>query len=79
MKFVANRIGFIRSNSSKEQWKCVPRDLNPTGLISGGVTIKKNLQTKERENGPKFLWENEDKWPKQKIQVTIENTDKKIK
>ena len=65
--FIANRVTEIHDASSPEQWRHVPRSLNPADEGSRG-TDKHALKTKSRWLfGPKFLLQPEDQWPVKKI------------
>ena len=64
-RFVANRIGFIRDHSSPQQWHYVPSDLNPADFASRGMDIEKFLENKLWKNGPDFLWQTLESWPKE--------------
>ena len=55
--FVANRISFIRDNSSIEQWRYVPTKQNPADEASRGV------QSAVWHIGPEFLFRDRKQWP----------------
>ena len=63
--FVANRVSKIQDSSESSQWRYIPTDLNPAddcrrGLYASGIT--RNCRW---ISGPSFLWQTEDKWPKE--------------
>ena len=52
---VANRVGFIHSNSDKGQWNYVPGSQNVADIDSKGSSAKE-LKESRGFVGPKFLW-----------------------
>ena len=57
MRFVPNRVSFIRCNSEVSQWNYVPSSENPADCISRGVSIPQFLKLSSLMKEPKFLWE----------------------
>ena len=62
--FVANRITAIHEGSDPEQWKYVPTKSNPADDASRGMSADDLLQSKRWMNGPEFLLQTSDAWPK---------------
>lgn len=53
--YVANRVAFIRSNSSPEQWRYVSTKNNPADEASRGSSQSSFLLNDRWKNGPAFL------------------------
>ncbi|KAH3693016.1 hypothetical protein DPMN_193353 [Dreissena polymorpha] len=75
--FVSNRIGEIHENSSPKQWRHVPGNDNPADLTSRGTTAEKLVTSQLWKNGPEFLQEAEDKWPKNLPTDEVKDTEHK--
>ena len=65
--FVANRIGEIQMNTEPAQWQHVPTDQNPADLCTRGTTPKELSDCVLWWNGPEWLLDDRDKWPKMKL------------
>ena len=63
--FVANRITAIHEGSRPNQWKYVATGSNPADDASRGLSAEEFIRNERWMNGPAFLWEKEDQWPKQ--------------
>ena len=74
--FIANRVGSIQELTSINKWRYVPTKENPADVLSRGETARGCLQNKLWWNGPKFLQDNEDKWPKMPQFTDNENKSK---
>ncbi|XP_069968641.1 uncharacterized protein [Bactrocera oleae] len=61
--FVGNRISEIQDLTKGAHWRHVPTQCNPADVASRGCTVKE-LVNSIWYTGPKFLYENSDKWPK---------------
>ena len=65
VRFVANRVSYIRKHTDQSQWRYVPSSQNPADHISRGISITTLLKLQDWKNGPAFLWKNENYWPSQ--------------
>ena len=63
--YVANRVQFIRDQTSPEQWRYVESGSNPADEGSRGVNAKEFMRKSQWIRGPEFLWQTEDQWPRQ--------------
>ncbi|XP_043198840.1 uncharacterized protein LOC122368706 [Amphibalanus amphitrite] len=62
--FVANRLAVIRDGSSIDQWRWVPSELNPADILSRGCDGTTLLKECMWRQGPSFLLESREKWPR---------------
>ena len=77
--YVANRIGTILDLSSPGQWNYVGTHCNPADEASRGCSVSAFLNSRWIQ-GPQFLWETEDRWPKQPIgSLEVELDDPEVK
>lgn len=58
--FVANRVSFIRENSSVQQWKFIN---NPADDASRGLSVQTFLDNERWIYGPECLWKPRHTWP----------------
>ncbi len=65
--FVANRIGEIQMNTEPAQWQYVPTDHNPADLCTRGTTPQELSDCSLWWNGPQWLLDDREKWPKMKL------------
>ena len=63
--YVANRVQFIRDQTSPDQWRYVESGSNPADEGSRGVNAKEFIRKLQWIRGPEFLWKTEDHWPRQ--------------
>ena len=63
--YVANRVQFIREQTSPEQWQYVESGSNPADEGSRGMNAKEFMRRSQWIRGPEFLWQTEDQWPRQ--------------
>ncbi|XP_068742033.1 uncharacterized protein [Montipora capricornis] len=63
--YVANRVQFIRDQTSPDQWRYVESGSNPADEGSRGVNAKEFIRKSQWIRGPEFLWQTEDHWPRQ--------------
>ncbi|XP_077967673.1 uncharacterized protein LOC144421940 [Styela clava] len=66
--FVANRLAKIEDGSNALQWRYVPTDLNPADNASRRLSVH-SLMDERWLNGPSFLQEQEEHWPKPPVQL----------
>ena len=76
--FVANRVDFIRSKTHPNQWNHVPGTLNPADVLSRGTTVPKFLQNSLWLNGPSFLRDPNEEWPKQQHSLEVAPDDEEV-
>ncbi|KAK7884837.1 hypothetical protein WMY93_027960 [Mugilogobius chulae] len=77
--FVANRIATIRDLSDPKQWRHVSTKENPADYVSRGMKVSDFLSSRRWLEGPEFLWKEEEKWPKVKLDVSLDAGDKEVK
>ena len=63
--FVANRIELQHTYTSVDQWQYVPSTLNAADIASRGLSPSKVNGATMWFEGPPFLLESKDNWPKQ--------------
>ena len=78
-RFVFNRISFIRSITSPDQWHHVPGRLNVADLCSRGTGVDAFLDNKEWLSGPSFLYNEKSDWPNQPKIKEITSDDPELK
>ncbi|XP_037906171.1 uncharacterized protein LOC119648480 [Hermetia illucens] len=65
--FIANRVSHIHSSSDSKQWRHINSKANPADVASRGIFhnfLKNHVQW---WNGPDWLKEHQDKWPKSRF------------
>ena len=62
--FVSNRVRKVLGSTTTDQWSHLPGEINIADLLSRGATAGELIDKVEWFNGPKFLYEPEEKWPK---------------
>ena len=78
--FVANRITTIHEGSRPDQWNYVNTGSKPADDVSRGLSPEELIHKNRWTNGPPFLWEAEDRWPKQpEIPVELKEDDREVK
>ena len=65
--FIANRIGGIKMNTEPAQWEHVPMDQNPADLCTRGRMPEELSNCALWWNGPEWLLDHRDRWPKMKL------------
>ena len=61
--FCGNRIRQIQQETDPEQWRYVPRDVNPADIITKGFPEGNPDKIREFHEGPEFLKQPEEMWP----------------
>ena len=74
--FVANRVGFIHSNSDVEQWNYVPGSKNVADIASRGCSAS-FLKSSRWFEGPEFLWYSV--LPTFKVEPVLSNSDPEVR
>ena len=78
--FVANRVAFIRNNSSLSQWFYVPSSSNPADKATRIMSSAEFLKCSLWKNGPPFLQSLSVMWPAQPDFLSVSSeTDIKFK
>jgi hypothetical protein len=77
-KFVANKVNFIRSHTTPEQWHYVPTSQNPADVISRGANIRPFIKNELWIRGPKYLSMDKSTWPSLSENLEIGNDDPEI-
>lgn len=65
--YVANRINRIQMQTKKHAWQHVSSEHNPADILSRGMPSAEFIKNKLWMNGPEWLSQPEQNWPKQKI------------
>ena len=69
--FVANRLAVIHSFSKPSQWRYVDTNCNPADSASRGLKPTEVKKIDQWFNGPEFLRNEEDTWPKFPVDINI--------
>ena len=77
-QYVQHRVNEIRRLSAKEKWIFCPGELNPADIPSRGCAVKELMNNKSWWNGPEFLKENSESWPKSATTNINELVDKEL-
>jgi hypothetical protein len=59
MVFVANRLSFIWSHTTSEQWRYVKTSVNPADIVCRGMDAQELIKCKRWLHGPSFLVQEE--------------------
>ncbi len=70
--FVSHRVGEIQHYTEPERWRHVPSQLNPADIITRGRSVSQLKDDEMWSSGPPFLLEDEEEWPKTKMNNTHE-------
>ena len=77
--FVANRIGEIQSVTNPDQWRYVPTELNPADYLTRGLKVLQLIDKNSWWEGPNYLRDSEERWPRNKVINDTEQATKEIK
>ncbi|XP_062588283.1 uncharacterized protein LOC134249947 [Saccostrea cucullata] len=77
--FIANHLAIIHEATEVEQWRYVDTKQNPADLASRGMNMEKFLKTHQWLQGPDFLWNDEDEWPKCCENLNIPSDDPEVR
>lgn len=77
--FVANRIATIRETVEPSQWRHVCSKDNPADDASRGMKVGTFLKNNRWLGGPAFLWLQEEYWPMDILNVSIDSDDLEVK
>ena len=69
----------IHERSESTQWHYVPSQLNPADIASRGLDASSLVENKEWKNGPEFLWQLEQCWPRQPSSHPVSEEDPDVK
>ena len=73
--FVANRIEAIHGISKPSQWGYVNTEANPADYASRGLRPSHTFETEQWINGPNFLYDDEENWPRIPEGIKVLNED----
>ena len=73
---MANRIGEIQSCTNPSQWRYVPTELNPADYLTRGLSVP---ERKSWWEGPHYLHDTEDNWPKNKLPPVSDEAKQEVK
>ena len=62
--FVPNRVGEIQMKTDPTQWRYTPTKVNPADKLSRGMTVNSLVTDHTWWNGPEYLSQPEEMWPK---------------
>ena len=68
--FVANRVSEIQANTSPDQWRHVPTQMNPADYVTRGVRLSDLEKLTVWWEGPDYLQKGQEFWPKNEFQKT---------
>ena len=77
--FVANRISEIQSCTDPSQWRYVPTKLNPADYLTRGLSVPDLIERKSWWEGPYYLHDTEDNWPKNKLPSVSDEAKQEVK
>ena len=77
--FVANRVAFIRANTSPDQWNHVKGKINPADILSRGSNIPNFMKNENWKIGPPFLRTPEEEWNLEEVSLKIPENDEELK
>jgi len=77
--FESNRLTIIHNGSKPDQWRYVNRDDNPADGGSKGLKMDEMLKSGRWHKGPRFLWEDESRWPKMVTVPVIADDDEAVR
>ena len=77
--FVANRVGFIHSHTTVEQWRHVPTRLNPADILSRGCMVSELTGNMLWSMGPFYLLQAESLWPPKLVNLEVEEETLEVK
>lgn len=74
-RFVANRVTEIQDILSADMWRHVPSQKNPADCATRGLMPSELIKFRLWWDGPKFLFEPENQWPKEKNHAEIKTME----
>ena len=77
--FVANRIGEIQSFTNPNQWRYVPTEFNPADYLTRGLKVLELVKKESWWEGPKYLQDIEERWPKNTVPSASEQAKNEVK
>ena len=75
--FVANDVGETQRNTNPDQWRHIPKELDPAELPSGGFSACQLSQCQMWPEEPTFLKKDESIWP-EKVPSTLAKNNLEI-
>ncbi|XP_071952433.1 uncharacterized protein [Antedon mediterranea] len=77
--YVGNRVSAILSRTNKDQWRFLNSAENPADLASRGMTAEEMMTSEMWYCGPKFLTQNDSKWPEMPDDLALRMNDPEVK
>ena len=77
--FVGNRLSVIHETTSPDQWRYVESNLNPADKASRGIDASNLGSLDMWLNGPKFIWQDSEHWPQEKLPCEVDENDIEVK
>jgi len=77
--FIANRIAVIHDNSRPSQWRWVESSSNSADHASRGIRPSDADKVNQWLNGPSFLWQEKEYWPKCPIGLQTKESDLELR
>jgi len=77
-QFVSNRVLEVQENSDPKSWFYCPTGENPADLLTRGVLVESLIRKDLWWNGPCWLRDNSDCWPKQLLEEFPDLDDVKV-
>lgn len=77
--FVQNRVTEIRAKTDVSNWSHCPGSQNPADVLTRGENLRSLLDSETWWQGPNWLRESEDCWPRENQEINVIENDEEIK